>query len=290
MKITVFDQKYFTATDRLMLNLVAILAVSGLVCILLNAVTFRYHGYFSLSWSKFGLGMLCCGCLFAMSIWFKMPAAIAFLLKSYAWYFAAFLGFLVMLDGVQYTPFPAMDLFLTSLDHALHLHETALREWTSLHPILLSMLRLTYYSVPVQWVLMPLLLVLAHRREQIYFYLTASLVAYLLGVGIYYFFPTVGALSVPMGHLLDPAVNGGIIAFPSFHVLWSVIIVYTMRHTPTLFFAPILTLNLMSVAATLCLGGEYAIDVLCGIFVGAVATYTASQLNRKQQSNHSPCR
>ena len=202
-----------------------------------------------------------------------------------------------MLNGVQYTPFPTVDIFLGAADQALNIKETLLMNWTYAHPVLLMTLKMAYNSLIFQWLLMPLILFLLRKKRQFHFYLVTSLVAYLIGAAIYYFFPSIGPASIYTDSYftraqLDTVVNfkeihqylmvttfdGGMIAFPSFHVLWSVITIYTLRKTSAVFFAPVLVLNAIATAATLFLGWNYAIDIFAGIFVGLVAIYLAERL------------
>lgn len=296
MSISGLYQKYTNQADHLVLNLEIALILSGLVCILLNAITFKYSGdhYLSFNW-LWTVPLLVTG--FFSTHLFKLSPNAAFLIRSYSLYFLAFFAFLVMLNGVQYTPFPTMDHFVATADRALHVQETALIDWAYVHPYVLNVLQICYKSVVIQWLLMPLLLFWLKQKNQFYFYLTASLLAYLMGTGIYYFFPTLGPASIfSDAHFtqsqLDTVINfkeihqylmvttfdGGMIAFPSFHVLWSVIIIFTLRKTPAILWAPVLLLNVTAIVATLFLGWNYAVDIACGIVVAGVAIKMARRM------------
>lgn len=297
MKIAGIFQRHLNHADHLVLNLEVALTLSGFICILLNAVTFRYVGdhYLSLNWLWLA-PLLFWGAFFSSS-WLKMFPRAAYLLKSYCLYFLAFFAFLVMLNGVQYTPFPTVDIFLGAADHVLNIQEPLLMNWAYAHPILLTILKMAYNSLIFQWLLMPLILFILRKKQQFHFYLVTSLLAYLIGAAIYYFFPSIGPASIYSDkhftqaqidtvvnfkeihqYLMVTTFDGGMIAFPSFHVLWSVITVYTLRKTPAAFFAPILVLNVIAIVATLFLGWNYAIDILCGIFVGLISIYIAHRL------------
>lgn len=300
MKISGLCQKYLDKNDHLVINLEIALVLAGFTCILLNAITFRYSGdhYLSFNWLWAAPALLVI--TFFSTSWFKMTPNTTYLLKSYSMYFLAFFAFLVMLDGVQYTPFPTVDHLLGAADRALRVKEPALMDWTYTHPLLLSGLQLAYHSMFIQWLFMPLLLLAGGVKNEFQRYLATALLAYLLGAGIYYFFPTVG----PAGIFSDPHFNriqldtvlnfkqihqylmvttfdGGMIAFPSFHVLWAVISIYTLRRASKILFIPILAVNAAAVAATLFLGWNYAVDILCGFLVGGFAIYLARQFTKQ---------
>jgi hypothetical protein len=305
VKISGLYQKYFDYSDHLVLNLETALIFSGLICIILNALTFQYQGedYLSLNWLWVAPALLVI-VFFAASKLQNFPK-IAYLIKSYSLYFLAFFAFLVLLEGVQYTPFPAVDAFLGAADQTLGIKETQLIDWAYGHPLLLHALQLAYRSIVVQWLLMPLLIFVWGKNEQFNLYLIASLLAYLMGAVIYYFFPTVGPAGIfNDAHFsraqLDLVINfkeihqylmvttfdGGMIAFPSFHVLWSVISIFAFRHFAKLLFIPILVLNIVAIIATLFLGWNYLVDITCGVLVGLAAIYFARRLMRKPISQY----
>lgn len=306
MKMSEFSPKSLGHADYLVLNLEVTLVLAGLVCIVLNALTFRYTGEAYLSFNWFWLAPMLFAVIFFSSACSKIPPSVGLLLKNYSLYFLSFFAFLVMLDGVQYTPFPTVDTFLGAVDHALCIKETALMDWTYGHPILLNVMATAYHSVVAQWLLMPLLLFVLREQRQFHFYLVTSLLAYLIGAGIYYFFPTVGpagifndphfthaqmdiVLSFKQVHqyLMVTTFDGGMIAFPSFHVLWAVISIYILRNTSKALFIPILCLNLSAIAATLCLGWNYAADITCGILVAIAAIYLTKRLLRPRLASAS---
>lgn len=301
MKLSALYQKHWDDADHLVLNLQATLVLSGFVCVLLNVLTFQYSGDHYLSFNWLWLAPLFFGIAFFSPSWFKMAPDTVFLLKSYSLYFLALFAFLVMLNGVQYTPFPTVDNFLGAADHALRIQETQLMDWTYAHPLLLHFLQFTYNAIIVQWLLMPLLLLILRKKDQFHFYLATSLLAYLMGAAIYYFFPSIGPASIFSDshfsqaqldtvtnfkeihqYLMVTTFDGGMIAFPSFHVLWSVITIYTLRHTQKAVFLPLLLLNCAAIVATLFLGWNYAVDIFCGILVACVAIYLAKRLMCKR--------
>ncbi len=300
MNCLIPKKNYLEREDILTLNMEAALVFSGLLFMLLNAVTFQYKGdhYLSLKWMW--LAPLALAIIYFVPSWLKIKSDVSFLLKSYCFYFLSFCAFLFLLNGVQYTPFPTIDAYLGTADQVLHIKETRLMDWTYAHPVLLKVLQFSYHSVMLQWLLMPLIMFLLKEKKRFYFYLIASLVAYLLGAFIYYFFPSIGPASIFSDphfnriqldtvlnykeihqYLMVTTFDGGMIAFPSFHVLWSVITVYTLATTRKLIFIPALIFNLIATVATLFLGWNYAVDILCGMGVAFLAIYLANRLISK---------
>ncbi len=291
--------------DRLVLNLVLILLACGLIAIGLNVATFQYQGSLYLSNEWFGLVPIFLVMVFFSLRLFEKNTKIAFLCKSYGLYFLAIFAFLVMISGIQYTPFPPMDNYLATTDQLLHIKETAILDWTFTHPLVLKTLQAAYHLEILQLIVIPLLLFLLGKKIRIYFYLTTSLIAYIIGAIIYYIFPTVGPAGVFSDPYFNPAqidivlkfkeihqylllttFDGAMITFPSFHVLWAVIAIYTLRKTPGWFFIPVLLLNLSAIIANLFLGWNYAVDILGGICLALFAIYLAKRLLRNSVYTH----
>src|SRR5258708_4197381 len=140
MNISGLYQKYTNQADHLVLNLEIALIFSGLVCILLNAVTFKYSGDHYLSFNWLCTVQLLVDGFFSGYLFKLLPNAV-FLIRSYSLYFLAFFAFLVMLNGVQYTPFPTIDSVVAVADRALHIKETRLMDWAYVHPHVLRVLQ-----------------------------------------------------------------------------------------------------------------------------------------------------
>ncbi len=298
ISIEQFYPEYLDREDRLVLNLEMVLIFSGLIYLLLNALTFQYSGnhYLSSTWLWITPALLVFT-LFSAYVKNRKISPLIFLLRAYSLYFIAFFAFLVMLNGVQYTPFPAIDSYLAKANRLFYIDEPALMNWTYTHPWLLKLFQIAYDSSYLQLMVMPLALFLLKKKEFFYHYLIVVLLAYMIGAMVYYFFPTVG----PAGAFSDPnftreqlqsvlifrgihqyllvnTFEGGIINFPYFHILCSIIATYTLRTAPLWFFLPVLLWSFIAIMATLCLGWNYAIDLICGGFIAWLAIYGGKKL------------
>src|SRR5690606_32766575 len=115
-------------------------------------------------------------------------------------------------------------------------------------PYLPLTLKIIYNSLTLQLILTPIILTLLKQYEAVNQYFMTILIAVIIGFLIYYFFPTSGPASVIFNKLFLPEellavkhfvrlheylpLHGGeigLIGFPSFHVIWSVNVIYAFR-------------------------------------------------------------
>ena len=305
MNISGFYQKHFGEADNLILNLEFTVAVFGCVFILLNAITFQYRGEHYLSYHWLWLVPLFFATALFSNHWFKITPNLAFILKSYCLYFLGLFAFLVMTDGMQYTPFPPIDNLMNAADQALQIKETAMLQWVHVHPVLLTMLRVTYHSLWLQWLLAPILLFFLLGKRQVYLFLVISLLAFSIEAGIYYFFPTIGPASLYSSPLFNSEEINAMMNFkqvhqylllgdfdapfvscPAFHVLLAVIAIFVYRKVPIAIFAPILLFNLAAMIGTLVLGWSYAINIVGSIIIALIAIYCGKRLLHSRLFNN----
>lgn len=183
-------------------------------------------------------------------------------------------------SAVQYTPFSPIDKKILNLEHYLHFDLQSVVAWTNTHWFPKTIANAVYYSFSYQVIMVPIFVMLARKYELLYEYYFLVLFTWLMGACIYYFFPTAGPASVftspyfdgiqrltglkfwQLHHYIQPASSdGGMIAMPSFHVIWAWLCVYLMRPWPILF-SLILVLNSLVVASCVLLGWHYLLDVV----------------------------
>jgi hypothetical protein len=218
-----------------------------------------------------------------------------FFVRSWALYALAVSAPWALLNGVQFTPFAPIDLLLQRWDRALGVDVAAVLHWTAARPALRSGLEKCYDSTNYQLMFAPLVAGLAQDRRRMRVFLYAIVYSSLLGFLFYYFFPSSGPAAVfaspdfvsiqratsmkfyQVHHFLKvTTMQGGMIAFPSFHVAWSVLVTYAALPCKRVFY-PLAVLNFMAVASTVLLGWHFLVDVPAGIALAAVSLIAAAK-------------
>lgn len=210
---------------------------------------------------------------------------------------AAVMG--VLTTGIQYSPFPRIDLALAGWDASLGWDTVAVLEWVARRPALRSFLIYCYNSTELQLVLAPVIAAQAHDRRRLRVLIYATVYSSLLGSLIYYFFPSSGPAGVfsspdflavqrlthlkyEQVHHFQPVTTllGGLIAFPSFHVAWSVLATYAALPRPKIFVA-LAALNAVVIASTALLGWHYLVDIPAGVLLALGCLWAGEATHRR---------
>lgn len=201
----------------------------------------------------------------------------------------------LMAEAIQSTPFSPIDTDLLKLDRMLGVNTIAIMQWTFSHPFLCRVLGTEYGTMGAQLLLIPLLITTVfHRQKEAEVFYIANMSAILVGFMIYYFFPTISPAGVLQSHYFLPeeknlpllfyqihhhikitAQTEGLIAFPSFHVIWAILLTYVCRSLSKLIFYPVLCMNILLVLATVMLGFHYMTDVLAGAVLATGSIFFA---------------
>ena len=285
--------------DRWLTGLLLLALALAALLIAVNAAAFRFTGisYFP----RLATPLICAALQFAYfdrCYSFISPRA-GFIVKNCALYALANVALALFVSGAQFTPFPPIDLALQRWDHALHFDTAAVLTWTAAHPRLRVLLCLCYDSTDAQLALAPLIAGFAFDRRRMRVYLYAFVYSFIAGGLFYYFFPSSGPGSVYRSpyfvnvqlltsakfywvhHFQEvPTIMGGMIAFPSFHVLWTVLTTYAALPSRRLFWG-VAALNILVVASTLLLGWHYLVDVPAGLLLGALSLYAGELTHRR---------
>ncbi|MBI4060743.1 MAG: phosphatase PAP2 family protein [Elusimicrobia bacterium] len=277
--------------------LAALLIAAGLFAV--NAFFFRYTGisYFPREcwWLAFVALDLA---VFGYWIRDRSPHA-SFASVNLAFYAltAAVMG--VLTTAIQYSPFPRIDDMLASWDASLGWDTVAVLRRVSERPSLRSFLNLCYNSTELQLALAPFVAALAHDRRRLRVLLYGTVYSSIAGSLFYYFFPSSGPAGVFQSpdflpvqrlthlkfeqvHHFQPVTTllGGLIAFPSFHVAWSVLATYAALPRPRLF-AAALILNAFVIASTVLLGWHYLVDLPAGILLALSCLWAGEVTHRE---------
>ncbi len=278
-----------TGVDRLVAGLTFLVFLLGCFTLALNASATRYPGFHYLPdrW-LYLVPLVLAVLIFAMRFREKSPR-LAFFTKTYCTYFFLAIAFAVLTDGIQFTPFPTIDHALLHADQFIGFNTTALMAWTSRHTIIKQCLEFVYEFLNVEMLLLPLALAWIEAEKQIQLLFITMLVSIFIGGLCYYFFPTSAPVSIihnpyfllsehhtalkfyEIHHYLSVTTgDGGLIAFPSFHVVWCILLCYAVRRIKWLFY-PLIGINALVIASTLLLGWHYLTDVFSGAILAIIA-------------------
>jgi hypothetical protein len=224
---------------------------------------------------------------------------------TYSAYFFITVAWAVLMTGIQYTPFAPIDHGLAHLDAVLGFSTPAVVNWVVAHSVIHHVLETAYNFLVLQMFVMPLVVALIMGRRAVNHLFLGMLITLLAGAFIYYFWPTMAPSGVfhhthftanqlatsqkfyqvhhhlPMTHF---AFSCGMIAFPSFHVIWSVLFAMAFRGRKSVFY-PLLTLNTIVIFSTFLLGWHYLIDAFAGVVIALAAVYAADKIIVWQKNN-----
>lgn len=209
-------------------------------------------------------------------------------------------------NSVQLTPFPIIDPYIISVETVIGIHIDKVLVWVDQHLILKNILTYAYETLAIQMSVIPLIIIASRKitliREYYFFLLMSSL----LGFGIYYFFPTTAPASFidsplflsvqkatgmkfnQIHHYIKPTTYaGGLIAFPSFHVIWAWFSTYLVRDFPLVLIL-LIPINILLVASCVLLGWHYPSDIVGGfmiiIFTHLLFIYCKKRSSQKARS------
>lgn len=233
----------------------------------------------------------------------KSVPFLSFFTWSYTTFFLIAIAAGLIATGIQFTPFPYIDRHLIQWDIFFHFNTVALITFTHNHPFLHEIFSFTYDMVIIQLILICVVLPLFKNQERsMVVYFIALCFSYIIGTTIYYFFPSIAPthfFHVPYFSASEHNVfikyydihhylpikrgGGGIISFPSFHVIWAVLFIYAYRNVKWLFYI-FLIINSVAILATLFLGWHYLVDVIAGAILAVFSIIVAEHWFKKFSS------
>lgn len=276
-----------------------ILAVVSLIAIGINATIYQYPGnnYFppDAFYIGFTLLLLYAGCCIQSG----RSSPIAQCMKVLIYFYTVMACVALATNAVQYTPFYPIDKNLLDLEQFFGIHMEGIVGWTHRHPDFKWLLTQAYDSLPYQLSCIPLLVIsaiyLRHPAmnsvciKRLHDFYSLLLISTLIGFVGYYFFPTTGPAShvnspyftpsqhatglkfYQIHHHIRPTTNeGGLIALPSYHVIWGLACLYLIAPYRIAFYA-LLPVTLLLILACVLLGWHYPIDIFAGFAIFAIA-------------------
>ena len=303
-----FFKQYTTLPDRVLLILttLGLMIAGGLILLNQLVLHFTTAVIFATdapkyTWYEAALIILfCLYCLFyGMYIQLTAPRSSTFI-WGLGWLFWCSAANLLLTNAIQCTPFPPIDATLVKLDYWMRINTTALMSWTHLHPQLHHIFLNSYNLMIVQLFGVPIALAILNARRSLGVFFIAQSSTLLLGSLIYFFFPTIapaGMLHSPYfitaqhdtslrfyevhHHLKVTASDGGLIAFPSFHVVWAILLTYACRGRKIIFYS-MAVFNIILIASTVLLGWHYFMDVIGGVILAVTAILFSEKMYQPQ--------
>ncbi|MES2913874.1 MAG: phosphatase PAP2 family protein [Pseudomonadota bacterium] len=203
-------------------------------------------------------------------------------------------------------PNPLIDPALIELDAAMGYDWSRLVAWLAGYPGLAMVLGYIYNSALPQILLTIVLLAALSREIALHRFLFVGILTLILAVAIWWLAPSVGPSAfqaipesdrlatglyynpaygaylrglVETGpRVISPEIITGVVAFPSYHIIMALMVVWFTRGTFA--FLPALATNIAMVPATLTHGGHHLIDLFAGLVVFAFAVWVAGRLIR----------
>ena len=216
---------------------------------------------------------------------YGLNSKITRIMQEIIFFFLVMTVMIVATNAAQYTPFATIDKQLIAWEAWLPFDVKSVMDWTYTHPLIKTYFETIYLSLTYQMTYLPLFVIILGRTTLIREYYFLLLITALLGYGFYYFFPTTAPASIidsphfsdiqqatglkfnQIHHHIKPTtLEGGMIAFPSFHIIWAWLCVYLLRHWPVAFVLMLL-INLSLALSCVMLGWHYPIDALGSIIV-----------------------
>lgn len=298
-KIVDFFKQYLGPEDKFILPALLVAMVIGVTYILINAFTTQYSGNQFVNWNFF-LGLPFMLALFSIALFAKkISPRMGLVTWTYTTYFFMLLGLGTLVYGVQFTPFHPVDSVFVKIDQALGFSQTAVLNWTYDHRWLARLFDQAYSQIGIELSFIPLVLALLLDQRGVKVLLMGIIFSFIVGTGIYYFFPTTAPASMFFDpnfamqqhdtfikffeihhHLPITTQEGGLIAFPSFHVVWCVLLAYSLRRTKWLFY-PVAALNSFIILSTIFLGWHYLTDVIGGLAMATLSIWVCETVYKK---------
>lgn len=200
------------------------------------------------------------------------------------------------------TPFNSIDTALHQADLSIGFNQNYWVELIYSAPLLHKTLQAIYFSLYFQLGILPLVAIFFVRAEKIYEYFGRLMMLGITGTAIYYLFPTTApTIFLNKDHLIFDQINLvsqfnqihsgqipeqitiALIGFPSFHVIWSLLLCSLFRGTKL--FTPIMIYNFIVCLSTILLGWHYLMDVLasCALVTLALLLNNKSLITEFQQ-------
>lgn len=225
---------------------------------------------------------------------------------------AIFTGFTAVSSVFIFTLFPLanplIDPSLIRIDQALGYHWPGFIAWLADYPVVARALGYIYHSSLIQILLTIVLLSALSRTLDLHRFLAVGIITLIIAVAVWWIAPSVGPSAfqeIPEAHrlatglyyspaygdflrnlaevgppVISPEIITGVVAFPSYHMVMALLVVWATRGTWALL--PAAAINSAMVPATLSHGGHHLVDLIGGCLVFALGVWIGNRLIRAQ--------
>lgn len=185
-------------------------------------------------------------------------------------------------NAIQLTPFRTIDHLLGKWE-LLPLTEMII--WTKNHQLIYEILTQIYNSLNYLLICIPISFILLQKKPELKAFYQFIMLTTMIGFSIYFFFPSCGPASFFPKELFEyyqvdntlkfweihhgqyPSTQlGGLIAFPSFHVIWAYACVYPFKKA-SFFKLFIFFWFMMIIVSCVMLGWHYSLDIIGSLLI-----------------------
>ncbi|MFC3909289.1 phosphatase PAP2 family protein [Legionella dresdenensis] len=271
---------------KTVLYLFAVVLLISIACLAVNHYVYQFPGNNYLPEAGLSAGIVLLLCVLGAKVLFTSNNHYLIQLTTILCiYYSTLISIILLTNAVQYTPFAPIDPFLIAIGSKIGIDMTAIVYWTTNHDLLKRVLSAAYDSLPLQLTLVPVALALIQRPERVQEFCCLVLISAIIGFSFYYFFPTTAPASNMASSLfsieqyatgikfheihnyIQPStLAGGLIALPSFHIIWAWFCTYLVRDYAILF-AILLTTNSVLAFSCVLLGWHYPVDIFGSILI-----------------------
>ncbi len=275
--------------NGLLIFLIFLTILLSSVVFIVNYFFFKYHGNNYFPQDAFFIGLILLLLYYGLRILKDKQSNYFVYLGDFTWYYLVFVIIALATNAAQLTPFTPIDRQILKFEQYFGINTLNIIIWTKQYSWLEDILSFAYCFLIFQMVILPICAIFLSHRKELYEYYILMLITAILGFSIYYFYPTTAPASVlpneyfndyqiatnlkfsQIHHYTIPTtIEGGLIALPSFHVIWAWLSLYLVRKAQLLFviFTPV---NILIVLSCVMLGWHYLIDVIASIVLLASA-------------------
>ncbi len=269
--------------SRYILYAASILLITSITGFCINWIQFHYPGndYFPPNTPYIALCLILIH--LGLRLYFSKFSMVVIQSQELIYFFLVMCLIALATNAAQYTPFSVIDPYIISLEQTYHIDMKAILLMTHNKPYLSLILQKIYDTLPYQMIYIPLALIVTKRFDYIREYYFLILVTAIIGFTCYYFFPTMAPASLIVSpyfsesqlatglkfmqihhHIPPTTLEGGLIALPSFHVIWAWLCQYSLKSWPIVFYL-MLPINCLLILSCVLLGWHYLIDILGGV-------------------------